>query len=79
MRRSLIIVCVLALTGAGIAPALADCAADVKAAEAAAGKATDATKKAAAEKHIAEAKSHLAMGHEDVCEQHVAMANAALK
>ena len=79
MRKSLTLVCVLALGGAGIAPAFADCAADVQAAEASAAKATDATKKADAEKHIAEAKSHLAMGHEDVCEQHVAMANAALK
>ena len=79
MRKTLTLVCVLALSGVGAAPAFADCAADVKAAEAAAAKATDATKKAEAEKHISEAKSHLAMGHEDVCEQHVAMANAALK
>jgi hypothetical protein len=79
MRKTMTFICVLALSGVGAAPAFADCAADVKAAEAAAAKTTDATKKAAAEKHIAEAKSHLAMGHEDVCEKHVAEANAALK
>jgi hypothetical protein len=79
MRKSTALACVLALSGLAAAPAFADCAADVKAASEAAAKATDATKKADAEKHIAEAKSHLAMGHEDVCEQHVAAANAALK
>jgi hypothetical protein len=77
MRKSLALVCTLAL--GTIAPAFADCAASVEAAQAAAAKATDAAKKAEAEKHIAEAKSHLAMGHDDVCEQHVAEANAALK
>ena len=71
--------CMLALSGIVAVPAFADCAADVKAAEAAAAAASDAAKKAEAEKHIAEAKSHLAMGHEDVCAQHVAQANAALK
>ena len=79
MRKPLALVCVLALSGVVAVPAFADCAADVKAAEAAAAKATDGMKKADAEKHIAEAKSHLAMGHEAVCEQHVAAANAALK
>lgn len=79
MRRLLTLVCVLALSGVVAAPAFADCAASVKAAEAAAANASDAAKKAEAEKHIAEAKSHLAMGHEEVCEQHVAQANAALK
>ena len=79
MRKTLTLICVLALSGVVASPALADCAADVQAAEAAAAKTTDATKKADAEKHIAEAKSHLAMGHEDVCEQHVTAANAALK
>ncbi len=79
MRKTLAFICVLALSGIVAVPAFADCAADVKAAEAAAGETTDAMKKAEAEKHIAEAKSHLAMGHEDVCAQHVAAANAALK
>lgn len=79
MRTTTALACVLALSGFVAAPVFADCAADVAAAEAAAAKTTDATKKATAEKHIAEAKSHLAMGHEDVCEQHVAAANAALK
>ena len=79
MRKTSAFICVLALSGIFAVPAFADCAADVKAAETAASAATDATKKAEAEKHIAEAKSHLAMGHEDVCEQHVAAANAALK
>ncbi len=79
MRNSIAFACAIALSGLVAAPAFADCAADVKAASEAAAKAADATKKAAAEKHIAEAKSHLAMGHEDVCEQHVAQANAALK
>jgi hypothetical protein len=79
MRRTPAFICVLALSGIAAAPALADCAADVKAAEVAAAEATDASKKAEADKHIAEAKSHLAMGHEEVCAQHVAEANAALK
>ncbi|MDP2323169.1 MAG: hypothetical protein Q8N51_03970 [Gammaproteobacteria bacterium] len=79
MRNSLTLLCVLALSGVVATPAFADCAASVKTAEAAAAAASDAAKKAEAEKHIAEAKSHLAMGHEDVCEQHVAEANAALK
>jgi len=78
MPKTLALICVLALSSFAV-PALADCAADVKAAETAAAEATDATKKAEAEKHIAEAKSHLAMGHEDVCAKHVAQANAALK
>jgi hypothetical protein len=79
MHRTLVMAGVLALGGMAAAPAFADCAADVQAAEAAAAAATDATKKAEADKHIAEAKSHLAMGHEDVCAQHVAAANAALE
>jgi len=79
MHRTLAFACTVALSSVFAGPAFADCAADVKAAEAAASEATDAAKKAEAEKHIAEAKSHLAMGHEDVCEQHVAAANAALK
>lgn len=79
MRQSLAFVCALALSGAFATSAFADCAASVQAAEAAAAATTDAAKKADAEKHIVEAKSHLAMGHEDICEQHVAQANAALK
>jgi hypothetical protein len=79
MRNTKRFACLIALCGFLSAPVFANCADDVKAAEGAAAKATDAAKKADAQKHIAEAKSHLAMGHEDVCEQHVAAANAALK
>ena len=79
MRKSQVLACTIALAGFLATPAFAGCADDIKAAEAAAAQAADAAKKAEAEKHIAEAKSHLAMGHESVCAQHVAMANAALK
>ena len=79
MRKKTVLACTIALAGFLSTPVFAACADDIKAAEAAAAKATDAAKKADAEKHIAEAKSHLAMGHESVCEQHVAAANAALK
>jgi len=79
MRTSATLACLIAAASLAAAPVYAGCADDVKAAEAAAAKATDAAKKADAEKHIAEAKSHLDMGHEDVCKQHVDAANAALK
>ncbi|MEO8225502.1 MAG: hypothetical protein ABI661_11925 [Gammaproteobacteria bacterium] len=69
---------VLALAAVLAGPVYADCSANIATAEAAAAKA-DATTKAEAEKHITEAKSHLNMGHEDVCQTHVDMANAALK
>jgi hypothetical protein len=79
MRKTTAFACLLVVSGIAATPVFASCADDIKAAEAAAAKATDAAKKASAQKHIAEAKDHLAMGHEDVCEQHVAAANAALK
>ena len=79
MPKTMLFACALALSGLIAAPAFADCKADITTAEAVAAKVTDAAQKADADKHIAEAKSHLAMGHEDVCEQHVSAANAALK
>jgi hypothetical protein len=79
MRKTTALLYLLALSSFVATPVFASCTEDIKAAEAAVAKATDAAKKADAEKHITEAKSHLAMGHEDVCEQHVTAANAALK
>ncbi|MEZ5566680.1 MAG: hypothetical protein R3F24_14750 [Gammaproteobacteria bacterium] len=78
MRKTFALIGALALTGVLAGPVYADCAAGIKVAEAAAAKA-DAQTKPEAEKHITEAKSHLKMGHEDVCEQHLAQANAILK
>ena len=78
MRTTFALAGVLALSGFLAGPVYAGCADNIKTAEEAAAKA-DATTKAEAEKHITEAKSHLNMGHEDVCQTHVTQANAALK
>lgn len=69
----------LVLGGLAAGPAIADCAADIKAVQESAAQASDATKKAEAEKHLTEAQSHLDMGHEDVCQNHVTMARSALE
>lgn len=79
MRYTVMLAGVLALAGMLATPAhAAGCADSVKAVEKAVEQSPDAAKKAEAKKHLDEAKSHLDMGHEDVCEQHVAAARAAL-
>ena len=79
MRNTTVLACVLALSGIVAAPAFADCQADLKAAEDATAKVTDATQKAEAEKHLSTAKTELAASNEKACSEHVAMANAAIK
>ena len=79
MRKTMVLACVLALSGGVAAPAFAGCEADLKAAEEATAKVADAKQKAEAEKHIAMAKSELATANEKACAEHVAAANAALK
>ncbi len=79
MRQTVVLACVLALSGGVAAPAFADCETDLKAAETAITTATDAKQKAEAEKHISLAKSDLATANEKSCAEHVAQANAALK
>ncbi len=79
MRKTLVLACALALGGMAAVPAFADCQADIKTAEDAATKVTDAKQKAEADKHIAAAKAELAKANEKACSQHVAEANKAMK
>ena len=79
MRQTVVLACVLALSGVVAAPVFANCETDLKAAETAIATATDAKQKAEAEKHISLAKSELAAANEKTCAEHVAQANAALK
>jgi len=60
-------------------PAFADCQAEIKAAESAAMKITDARQQANAESHLREARDALAKANEKTCAEHVAAAQAALK
>ena len=78
MRRTVVLACALVLSGVVAAPAFADCATDLKAAQDAAAKITNASQKAEAEKHIAQAKTELTAANEKACEEHVAAVNAAL-
>jgi hypothetical protein len=78
MSRTVVLACALALSGVVAAPAFADCATDLKAAEDAAAKITDASQKADAEKYIAKAQTALAASNEKACGEQVAAANAAL-
>lgn len=78
MRKTLVLACALALGGLAAVPAFADCQADIKAAEEAATKSTDAKAQAEAQKHLTAAKSELAKMNEQACSQHVTQANNAL-
>jgi hypothetical protein len=71
--------CALALGAIAAAPVFAGCEADVKAAEEAAAKATDAKQRSEAQTHIDAARSELAKANEKACAEHVTAANAALK
>ena len=78
MRKSIVLACALALGGIA-APAFADCQADIKAAEEATAKATDAKQKAEAQRHIDMAKAELSKANEKACTEHVSAAKTALK
>ena len=78
MRRTIVLACAVALGGLAAAPAFADCQTDIKTAEAAAMKVTDAKQKAEAQNHIAEAKAELAKMNEKACSMHVDAANKAM-
>ncbi len=79
MHRMTKIACVVALGGLVAVPAFADCQAEIKAAEDAAAKVTDAAQKANAEGHLKAAKDELAKGNEKACSGHATAASAALK
>ena len=79
MRKTTVLACVLALGGLTAAPVFADCQADIKTAEEAAMKVTDAKQKADAESHLSMAKDEAAKMNEKACSEHVAAANAAIK
>ena len=78
MRKTIVLACALALGGMAAVPAFADCQTDIKAAEDAAVKVTDAKQQAEAQKHLAMAKSELAKANEKACAQHVTEANNAI-
>jgi hypothetical protein len=77
MRKTTMLACMVAL-GMAAAPAFADCQADIKAAEEAATRATDAAQKSSAESHIRMARDELAKANEKACAEHVAAAKQAL-
>jgi hypothetical protein len=79
MRKTTALACVVALGGLAAAPVFADCQAEIKAAEEAAMKVTDAKQKADADSHLGMARDELARANEKACSDHVAAANAALK
>jgi hypothetical protein len=79
MRKTTLLACVVALGGMAATPVLADCRADIKAAEDAALKVADAKQKAEADSHISMARDELAKANEKACSEHVAAAKAALK
>ena len=79
MRKTLVLTCALAVGGMAAMPAFADCQADIKAAEEAVAKVTDAKQKAEVQMHIDAAKSELAKSNEKACSKHVTEANAAMK
>ena len=79
MKTTTKIVFASALAVSVAAPAFADCQADIKTAEEAAAKITDAKQQAEAQKHLDAAKSELAKANEKACSQHVAEANKSLK
>ena len=68
-----------ALSLSGVSFALADCAADIKAATDAAGKATDAAKKAAAMKEVDAATAAMGKKDDAACKTATDAAMAALK
>ena len=79
MRKAIVVACALALGGMAAAPAFADCQADIKTAQDATMKVTDAKQQAEAQKHLDAAKTELSKMNEKACAQHVAEANKALK
>jgi hypothetical protein len=79
MRKTIVLACALALGGIAAAPAFADCQSDIKSAEEATAKATDAKQKAEAQRHIDMAKSELSKANEKACSEHATAAKAALK
>lgn len=79
MRKAIALVVGVALSWVMAAPAFADCASELKAAEAMAMKLTDAKQKAEVEKHITMAKTELTAKNEKACTEHVEQANMAAK
>lgn len=78
MPKTTALACVVAAGVLAAAPVLADCRADIQAAQDAASALTDAKLKAAAEMHLDMARAELAKENEEACSKHVASANENL-